>query len=80
MDNIKLFNSRVAQNVEYLMQQTLGIFTDGGKFYSPDPAVLPKDPGYLFLIVMFALGGVSFMYGPYYVSLSCLHLHTTQHW
>lgn len=65
----------MALNVKYLMQQT-GIFTVSFKSYSPDPAALPKDPGYLFLIDMFALGGILFMYGPYYVSLSCLHLHT----
>jgi len=67
----------MAQNVEYFMQQTLGIFTVYFKSYSPDPAALPKDPGYFFLIDMFTLGGILFMYGPYYVSLSCLHPHTT---
>jgi len=64
-------------NVTYLMQQTLEIFTVSFKSYSPDLAALPKDPGYLFLIDMFALAGILFLYGPYYVSLSCLHLHTT---
>jgi len=67
----------MAQNVEYLMQQTLGIFTVSVKSYSPDPAALLKDPGYLLLTEIFALGGILFMYGPYYVSLSCLHSHTT---
>jgi len=67
----------MALNVKYLMQQTLGIFTVSFISYNSDPAALPKDPGYLFLIDMFALGGILFMYGPYYVSLSCLHPHTT---